>query len=739
MAGSDSECSTPGYDVRRYKAEDETESLTEEILYLQQAEEKRTCERKCVSFLSYIFVFLLGVFASQYFLKIEPSISNEPPKPTKVNILRPPEKSAPIPQAIQQLTSTTSQSYFPDFLHLKPPAPRQKPDVSYKSTSQRSAICISMRSSERKRMAMTSLSDADAKVFILTFKAISLFDFRHGFREIENKYHVNLDITIPTLPNDAKVDEALTSLNFPSILILDHPVKRIASYYDQFIRFGGSTIPPERTTFWKEQSIDDWIEAAYVPEFKNVYTKVLSRICNSWDCELTKEDYISAVKILNSFDIVLISDWKRDPRIWGMMQGIFNLDFMQFHDNGFYKDLKATKPVTASSWGYTFGKITSMHPSLEKWLRKQNYWDHKLYRYAQRLLYTRIMLNADSKGIRYNFTYADYLERPEWSAENCIETSHPWERYSNFFEHASEVNAPFPHGYQNDGVPLGEIARDPGSKLNALQQCKAGASGIWMLHVHKAGGTILGRLSHDLSVEFEGSYKHPETNWGSFKHKVILQQIAGEFKQYITLTSLRNPIMRLLSRYDFEERWEGGQFGIPMNKTQMWSTRSFEQQAFNHFAERRYFNHAVKVLACRSWNCEIDQNLFTLAIKVLNSIDLTFIMEWYPDPRSSFMIHDVMSWHSDDLHFRRKTFPSATHKHKDKWFWDVGKIVAVHPDMWDWLHDHNWWEMQLWDYAKRLVWKRLQTINETNIRADGYRGYANLLKHPAWGPQIPET
>ena len=89
------------------------------------------------------------------------------------------------------------------------------------------------------------------------------------------------------------------------------------------------------------------------------------------------------VKILNSFDIVLISDWKRDPRIWGMMQGIFNLDFMQFHDNGFYKDLKATKPVTASIWGYTFGKITSMHPSLEKWLRKQNYWDHKLYRYAR--------------------------------------------------------------------------------------------------------------------------------------------------------------------------------------------------------------------------------------------------------------------------------------------------------------------------------------------------------------------
>ena len=104
--------------------------------------------------------------------------------------------------------------------------------------------------------------------------------------------------------------------------------------------------------------------------------------------------------------------------------------------------------------------------------------------------------------------------------------------------------------------------------------------------------------------------------------------------RFITLTSLRNPIMRLLSRYDFEERWEGGQFGIPMNRTQVWSTRSFEQQVFNHFDVRRYFNHAVKVLACRSWSCDVDQEVFNLAIKVLNSIDLTFIMEWYPDPRS---------------------------------------------------------------------------------------------------------
>ena len=56
------------------------------------------------------------------------------------------------------------------------------------------------------------------------------------------------------------------------------------------------------------------------------------------------------------------------------------------------------------------------------------------------------------------------------------------------------------------------------------------------------------------------------------------------------------------------------------------------------------------------------------------------------------MLRDALERNMDDeYHFKHKTFPSATHKLKDKKHKDIGKITAVHPAMWDWLHHHNFW------------------------------------------------
>ena len=45
-------------------------------------------------------------------------------------------------------------------------------------------------------------------------------------------------------------------------------------------------------------------------------------------------------------------------------------------------------------------------------------------------------------------------------------------------------------------------------------------------------------------------------------------------------------------------------------------------------------------------------------------------------------------------------------------------------------------DMQLWEYCKLLVWKRLQVINEGGKEHIPHT-YIDLLKHPGWQVQNP--
>ena len=35
-----------------------------------------------------------------------------------------------------------------------------------------------------------------------------------------------------------------------------------------------------------------------------------------WDCTVNEDTFGQAVESLNSFDIIIIYDWRKDPRLW---------------------------------------------------------------------------------------------------------------------------------------------------------------------------------------------------------------------------------------------------------------------------------------------------------------------------------------------------------------------------------------------------------------------------------------
>eukprot|EP00494_Astrolonche_serrata_P023271 UN23529 len=164
----------------------------------------------------------------------------------------------------------------------------------------------------------------------------------------------------------------------------------------------------------------------------------------------------------------------------------------------------------------------------------------------------------------------------------------------------------FPSDYKESKIPLGDTLRSVDKKLNAMDIFRNGTSGMWMLHFHKSGGTMLGKISHMVSSYYGGGWEKPETNWLSFRHQVVYNILKDTRPDWFSVTALRNPIMKLLSRYDFEERW-GGQFGIPNNETVIFNTNTFENAVAKYMKDRRFYNHAAKVLGCNSWDCVVDR------------------------------------------------------------------------------------------------------------------------------------
>eukprot|EP00494_Astrolonche_serrata_P015627 UN15778 len=111
--------------------------------------------------------------------------------------------------------------------------------------------------------------------------------------------------------------------------------------------------------------------------------------------------------MINSFDIIIPYQWKTDPRLWALFENIFSV---QFHlTSATQNDIKTDK----SDW--KIGNYKSLHPKVEKWLEVQNWWDLQLFRYVERLMFTRMGFAVNKEGFHQHRSYNDYLEYPEWS------------------------------------------------------------------------------------------------------------------------------------------------------------------------------------------------------------------------------------------------------------------------------------------------------------------------------------
>eukprot|EP00494_Astrolonche_serrata_P025977 UN26238 len=398
-------------------------------------------------------------------------------------------------------------------------------------------------------------------------------------------------------------------------------------------------------------SIEDYFQKKFAPEYENFYVKYFSS-CKSWDCKIDEQKYREAVEIINSFDLIVPEMWHKDPRIWTIVETVLKDPTAQFTSdsasNYQHHVSKKYPEGTPSEKGWKYGSMLSIHPTIEKWLELHSWWDLQLYKYIQKLVYTRISPTVSKRGVKITGTYEDYLTRPEWNfhCERILPNGVKEGIYLNGEPPDYSKNVAFPKKYDTNSIPFGNTVRNISTKLEAVEILKNGTGGVWMLHFHKGGGTSLGNIAHKVRIHYNGSWEKPETNWGHFKHKTVWPIIQDSRSLWLSITSLRNPVMRLLSRYDFEERF-GGQYGNPPNETMLWTNNagSFEEVVFAYMDRRRYHNHATKVLGSRSWEDEIvDEDTYKRAISLLNTIDLVFVMEWYNDPRSAWMFRSVADY-----------------------------------------------------------------------------------------------
>eukprot|EP00494_Astrolonche_serrata_P031282 UN31551 len=251
-----------------------------------------------------------------------------------------------------------------------------------------------------------------------------------------------------------------------TVLVLEHPIHRLVKLYDHYKRFINKVDPTKDTELW-DIPIEKWFETEFQEnrQHHNLYTKFLST-CKNWKCELTKDSFGEAARSINSFDVVIIQEWRRDPRIWFMLQNVFGIDSIQLRDNKDYEKQIGNDNDFPAKHGWKFGEIMTLHPLVEKWAEQYMYWDIQLYKYACKLVYTRISPMVNEEGFRVSNTYEEYLTRPEWNFMwGGQGTLWPWDNDINYFPKRAEQLPDFPGNYAKTTlVPFGDTRRDKETK-----------------------------------------------------------------------------------------------------------------------------------------------------------------------------------------------------------------------------------------------------------------------------------
>jgi len=266
-------------------------------------------------------------------------------------------------------------------------------------------------------------------------------------------------------------------------------------------------------------------------------------------------------------------------------------------------------------------------------------------------------------------------------------------------------------------IPTKDTYRTAKQKYESLRNWvdRNGESTMMFLHLHKAGGTEMRKLLIELlpkksnyscnaiesySYSFQKFAQYGKLNKALAKLSDFIEANPSNF---FLFTSIREPVARMISQYDFEQRW-GAQYGEPEHPDQLWVQSP--EEAINRYINNRGkvvdrymgFNHYTRFFGCSSTGCTVNEEVFQNAVKVLNSMDLIFITEWYDDNRTVHTLRSVLEM--PDLQIKHRSF---RHFIRDR-----GKIKAVDPEIMKKMQCLNQYDVRLYQYAKQLAYKRLQ-------------------------------
>ena len=322
-------------------------------------------------------------------------------------------------------------------------------------------------------------------------------------------------------------------------------------------------------------------------------------------------------------------------------------------------------------------------------------------------------------------------------------------------------------------------------KVIAFKKFLNGTGKIIIIHQRKSGGTTLenwfNAINSQLRKDWDANHK---IKWNSsvecreayhFFHKILENNITWSFlidPYSIYVTSMRHPITRILSQYEFEWRWGcqrcDYQHGVELYKySQMtdWSFMSRSGKLDTKYIEDKQFkikkyavldfndwlnrlitfeiknhnlgkpkhtmqsvrsmyinNYFLWISCCPNRWCSIQRDYienndknkiiqcFHKSIQILKSFDIILITEWMNDLRSQLYVNQLFFNDTNIEHESHFIGMDRVNKPYPHSVTNRGKNYMISPENEEILYKLNNWDLKVYQYAKQVSFDRIHTV-----------------------------
>lgn len=297
----------------------------------------------------------------------------------------------------------------------------------------------------------------------------------------------------------------------------------------------------------------------------------------------------------------------------------------------------------------------------------------------------------------------------------------------------------------------GRPFRTPEDMTRSRACLSQGEGYLYLLHMRKAGGSSMRRYMDDL-LKVKPNYHLYVTEGDSFNVSCFHDQ--GEM---VMLTTMRHPISRILSSYWFEgingksrikKKPEPGiadEGGVRLSFSEWVSELRDQYHNLNGEMKRKRVwvsvdNYYIRTLTSRYRDplAPITRKDFELAKRVLSAFDAIVITEWMRWDNQTSYINSILG--ETSLSFPSRNINKA--KPMQETSIDIETLELI--------QRLNFWDLQLYDYAKKLMTSRLEAfLHEqqaaptssyeaypTNSESSSNRRCRQPVLDPDWDPGL---